>query len=184
VSSSASRPKRLAGGCRSAQTLGGRVPSQLHPQPMIEHIFIRPSPGEPQVECQSVQVVSGAGINGDRYYAAQDEPGQNITFVEAEEIERFCAANCLSLVPSATGRNVVTRGVRLNDLVGSTFAVGGLLFRGVELCEPCLNFGESLATGVLTPAQIFKQWVGRAGLRADALSSGELSVGAGLRAAA
>ena len=146
---------------------------------MIEHIFIRPAPNQAQQARERVEIVAGAGIRGDRYFGAQDEPGQNITFVEAEAIERFGAANGLSLMPSATGRNVVTRGVRLNELVGRTFSVGGLRFRGVELCEPCLTLGEALAPlASLTPAQVVREWVGRGGLRADVLSDGELAVGA------
>jgi MOSC domain-containing protein YiiM len=150
---------------------------------MIERIFIRTAPGGPAVECRQVEVVAGAGIRGDRWFAAQDEPGQNISFVEAEQIERFAQANGLDLALSATGRNVVTRGVRLNELVGRTFVVGGLRFRGVELCEPCLTLGNALATPALAPAQVVRQWVARAGLRADALSDGPLAVGDAFRPA-
>lgn len=145
---------------------------------MIERIFIRPPDGEQPLEQQRVQVVAGAGIRGDRYFDAHDEPGQNITFVEAEAIEAFALRHQRHLALSATGRNVVTRGVRLNGLVGKTFTVGGLRFRGVELCEPCLGLGDALATPSLPPAGVVKQWVHRAGLRADALTSGELSAGA------
>ncbi len=145
---------------------------------MIERIFIRLPKGEQQIERQRVEIVAGAGIRGDRYFDAQDEPGQNVSFIEAEEIEAFSAMHNKIVVPSAGGRNFVTRGVRLNELVGKTFAVGGLQFRGVELCEPCLGFGEALSTPELTPAEVVKHWVHRGGLRADALSSGELVVGA------
>ena len=55
----------------------------------IERIFIRPPSGDPTVEQKSVRIVAGAGIEGDRYFDSHDEPGQNITFVEAEAIEAF-----------------------------------------------------------------------------------------------
>lgn len=143
----------------------------------IEHIFTCPPGNTSQVEHQSVRVVAGAGIEGDRYYGAQDEPGQNITFVEAEEIERFAAAHRHPLDLSMTRRNVVTRGVRLNTLVGQEFTVGTIRFRGVELCEPCMGLGEALSSATLSPGQVIKHWLHRAGLRADVLSTGELSVG-------
>ena len=79
---------------------------------------------------------------------------------------------------SVTSRNVVTRGVRLNDLVGREFLVGSLRFRGAELCEPCLGLGEALATADLPPPSVVKRWLRKGGLRAVALSTGELSVGA------
>ena len=145
---------------------------------MIEHIFIRSVRGEPQTERDRVEVVTGAGIRGDRYFDAHKEPGQNITFVEAEAIEAFATHNGLSVHASATGRNIVTRGVRLNELVGRMFTVGELTFRGVELCEPCGSLGKKLTTSTLSPADVVRQWVHRAGLRADALTTGTLEVGA------
>jgi MOSC domain-containing protein YiiM len=150
----------------------------------IERIFIRPPGGNPTVERKSVRVVAGAGIEGDRYFDARGEPGQNVTFVEAEVIEAFAQEHRRPVELSATGRNVVTRGVRLNELAGREFVVGSVRFRGVELCEPCLNLGEVLASPALSPASVVKHWVHRGGLRADALTGGELYVGAGFKGAA
>jgi MOSC domain-containing protein YiiM len=150
---------------------------------VIEHIFIRSERGAPPLEQDRIEVVAGAGIRGDRYFDAHDEPGQNITFIEAEEIEAFAKRTGLKVNASCTGRNIVTRGVLLNKLVGKVFEVGGLRFRGVELCEPCLIFGTSVAAATLPPAAVVKDWVRRAGLRADALSSGTLTVGAQFRIA-
>jgi len=150
----------------------------------IERIFIRPPGGSPTIEQKSVRVVAGAGIEGDRYFDAHGEPGQNITFVEAEVIEAFAHEHRRPVELSATGRNVVTRGVRLNELVGCEFVVGSIRFRGVELCEPCLNLGEALASPTLSPARVVKHWVHRGGLRADALTGGELYVGARFKSAA
>ena len=144
----------------------------------IERIFTRPSAGKPQSEHTAVRIVAGKGIEGDRYFDTHDEPGQNITFIEAEEVEVFLNAQGLPIDLSVSGRNVVTRGVRLNDLVGREFTVGSLRFRGVELCEPCLGLGLQLATPALPPAKVVKCLVHKAGLRADALNSGNLALGA------
>ena len=99
----------------------------------IERIFIRPPGGNPTIEQKSVRVIAGAGIDGDRYFDANGEPGQNITFIEAEAIEAFAQEHQRPVDLSATGRNVVTRGVRLNEFVGREFVVGSVRFRGVEL---------------------------------------------------
>ena len=144
----------------------------------VERIFTRPPSGGAQVEQQHVTVVAGAGIEGDRYFGHHDEPGQNITLIEAEEIESFLNEFERQYDLSVSGRNVVTRGVRLNDLVGQEFYIGAVRFRGVELCEPCLGMGTSLASAELSAAQVVRRWVHRAGLRADALSSGEVAMGA------
>jgi MOSC domain-containing protein YiiM len=150
----------------------------------VERIFTRAASDDSQTDHQSVRVVAGSGIEGDRYFDSQGEPGQNVTFVEAEEIEAFFAEQQRPADLSATGRNIITRGVRLNELVGTEFLVGTVRFRGVELCEPCLSLGQALATPEIPPAKVVKRLVHRGGLRADALSSGEVAVGARFQNAA
>ncbi len=151
---------------------------------MIERIFTRSATDGSTHEHQSVLVVAGAGIEGDRYFDRHEEPGQNVTLVEAEEVERFITEHGRVNDLSITGRNLVTRGVRLNELVGKEFNVGAVRLRGVELCEPCLGLGAALAQGQLTPAHVVKSFVHRAGLRADVLSTGSISVGAAVAGAA
>ena len=151
---------------------------------VIERIYTRsPGTGANQ-EHRSVMVKAGAGIEGDRYFDRHDEPGQNITLIEVEELERFNAEHNSQHDPSVTGRNLVTRGVKLNALLGKEFTVGSVRFRGVELCEPCLGFGEALASNELTPPQVVKEYVNKCGLRADVLSSGEIAIGANVAGAA
>jgi len=144
----------------------------------VERIYLAGKPGAPQQEVVSVRVTVDAGIEGDRYFDAHDEPGQNLTLVEAEEIEAFLAERGRSVDLSCTRRNVVTRGVRLNDLVGREFTIGNVRLRGVELCEPCRSFGTRLAAPNFPVAAVVKRFVHRAGLRADILGSGVIAVGA------
>jgi len=150
----------------------------------VERIFIRQSPVGPQTEREFVEVVAGAGIKGDRYFDRHDEPGQNITLIEAEEIESFISEYQRAPDLSIFNRNIVTRGVRLNDLVGREFMIGDIRLRGVELCEPCLGFGKSLASPELSAAQVVKRLIHKAGLRADVLSSVSLARGAKITNAA
>ena len=84
----------------------------------IERIFVASEPGGVLIEILHVHVLAGAGIEGDRYFNAGDEPGQNITLVEAEVIEAFNANFGTRHELSCTRRNLVTRGVRLSPLVG------------------------------------------------------------------
>lgn len=146
----------------------------------VERIFVAKKPGGALTEVAHVRVIAGAGIDGDRYFRAKDEPGQNITLVEAEVIEAFNASFGTRHGLSCTRRNLVTRGVRLTELVGREFAVGSVRLRGVELCEPCAGLGEAMAADGVTAAMAVKYLVHRAGIRADVLSSGIIAVGAGL----
>jgi len=144
---------------------------------MIEAIYIAAAKGEPQVEVEAVRAVAGKGLEGDRNFGQSRWPGQNLTLVEAEEIEAFNRHCTRTIAPDATRRNIVTRGVRLNELVGREFRIGAVRLRGVELCEPCSKMGASLATCEQPVADVVKAWVHKAGLRADVLSDGTLRAG-------
>lgn len=144
----------------------------------LERIYIRPSPGAPQQQRRQVQAVAGQGLEGDRYFGAQDEPGQNVSLVEAEAIERWQMEAGQTFDLSVTARNLVTRGVRLNDLVGREFCIGPVRLLGVELCEPCMTLGQALQTANVAPHEVVRRWLKTGGLRATVLTSGELTVGA------
>lgn len=141
---------------------------------ILDRIFISPERGLPQTECERITVQSGMGIWGDRNFGKRTHPGQNITLVEAEEIELFCTEHAYPLDLSLTRINLVTRGVRLNDLVNVEFAIGGVKLRGIELCEPCILLGKNLSHDSLAPETAIKHWVHRGGLLADVILSGEI----------
>lgn len=113
---------------------------------------------------------AGRGLVGDRYHEGRgtfSDPhsvGHELTLVEAEVLEE------LGIGPDAARRNVVTRGIDLNALVGRRFTVGGVECIGRRLCEPCAHL-ERLSPGTLRPL------VHRGGLRADLLSDGTIRVG-------
>ena len=115
---------------------------------------------------ESVDVVAGKGLEGDRHFFADGaRPGGAITLIEAEVLED------VGLGGPQSRRQVVTRGVRLNDLVGKRFFVGEIECEGVELCEPCLHLQS------LTRPGIIDDLLHRGGLNADIVTSGTISVG-------
>jgi MOSC domain-containing protein YiiM len=130
----------------------------------VEAITIGPSDELAPVD--SVSVVAGCGLEGDRHYRPDGQrPGGAITLIEAEVLED------VGLTGPESRRQVVVRGVRLNDLVGRRFRVGDVECEGVELCEPCTHL-ESL-----TRPGIINDLTHRGGLNADVLTSGRVSVG-------
>lgn len=144
----------------------------------VERIFIVRTPGAAQAECESIAVVAGSGIEGDRYFGRHDEAGQNISLIEAEELEAFMREHGRPDDLSVSRRNLVTRGIRLNELVGQEFFVGEVKLRGVELCEPCLGLGSALAAPELPAAAVVQHLLHRAGLRAEVLTDGVIARGA------
>jgi MOSC domain-containing protein YiiM len=140
----------------------------------VEQIFLA-DPESPTYPVDSVLAITGRGLEGDRYLAAEDSwavSGSAITLIEAEQIEAIRAEHGVDLGDGRSRRQVVTRGVRLNDLVGQEFSVGAARCRGVELCEPCMHL-----TRLLGEPNLIKAAVHRAGLRADILSGGQIAVG-------
>lgn len=144
---------------------------------IVEAIFFTPQHGQAQHPHSQAELRAGRGIVGDCNFGESDWPGQNLTLVEAEEIEAFAAASGCPAELSMTRRNVVTRGARLAGLVGREFRVGEVRLRGVELCEPCAALGRRLATDSMGPAAVVGRLAHRAGLRADVLDDGWIRVG-------
>jgi MOSC domain-containing protein YiiM len=124
-----------------------------------------------------VRAVPGKGLEGDRYFRGEGSfsknpgGGRQVTLVAAEMLELLRSEHGISLPASETRRNLVTKGVSLNDLVGQVFQVGSVRMKGVRLAEPCNHLERLTKTGVL------KGLVHRAGLRADILDEGVLRVG-------
>lgn len=130
------------------------------------------------LELPAVQVKAGRGIVGDRFFSRSTQhPERNITLIEAEAIAAVAAELDLPVPAPAPRRNIVTRGIRLNALVGQTFRVGPVLLRGLELCEPCVVLGRHLQTDRCPPESIIRAFLRRGGLRATLLSDGVIRQG-------
>ncbi len=130
----------------------------------VEGINIGPS--DAIVSVESVSVLAGKGVEGDRHFRDDGaKPGQALTLIDAEALEE------VGLTGAQSRRQVVVRGVPLNDLVGRRFRVGDVECLGVELCEPCLHLQE------LTRPGIIKDLLHRGGLNVDVLRDGQIRVG-------
>ncbi len=148
---------------------------------MIEAIFVANKKREPQLSVSAIQVVAGKGIMGDRYFNHLKKPGQNITFIAAEEVENFNLMTGRSIQACDLRRNIVTRSIQLNELVGKHFQIGEVQFYGIELCEPCKTLGKLLTTPAMQPQEVIKAWTHKAGLRANIVTSGFIRVGMAFR---
>ena len=114
---------------------------------------------------QAVEVTEG-GVRGDRHFGER-----NLTLIEAEAIESFVSETGIELTASESRRQVLTRGIHLNDLVGRRFLVGEVECVGEEWCEPCSHLQGLTRPGVM------RGLVHRAGLLADIVSGGRIAVG-------
>jgi MOSC domain-containing protein YiiM len=116
-----------------------------------------------------IQCVAGRGILGDRFYDQEPVYNGQITFLEREVYLDLCNRfGVRDRSPGAFRRNVVTLGVRLNDLIGVEFVIQGIRFRGTEEARPCYWMDRAFAPGAKEALK------GRGGLRAIILNSGTL----------
>jgi MOSC domain-containing protein YiiM len=146
----------------------------------IELIYIAPNATAPTLAVDEVLAIPGVGLEGDRYAMRQGtffkpEPDFELTLIEAEAIEALKRDYNVELAPGESRRNLVTRGVALNHLVGRDFQIGGVKAHGIRLCEPCSHLQR------LTGKQVIKGLLHRGGLRAQILTQGSIRVGDAVR---
>jgi hypothetical protein len=137
----------------------------------VEEILVGKAPLTPPVLVLGACAVAGRGLLGDRYYSRvgtwsdyPDQTGVHLTLIEAEVLE------AVGLTGAEARRNVVTRDIRLNELIGKRFSIGPIVCAGIRLCEPCTHLSQ--LTGIPLDALVH-----RGGLRADIISDGAIAVG-------
>ncbi len=143
----------------------------------IDSIYIASEKESTMQSVKEIRAVPTKGLEGDRYFNQsgtfwKDQPDYEVTLIEIEAFEGMRRESGLDLDPSEGRRNIVTRGVPLNHLVGKDFKIGDVVFRGVRLCEPCKHL-QNLAS----KKNILSGLIHRGGLRAQVLSEGVICVG-------
>jgi MOSC domain-containing protein YiiM len=143
----------------------------------VEAIAVAPEPQTAMMLLAEAVARAGLGLEGDRYFEGRgtfSDPhatGNDLTLIEAEVLESLELPGGSPLAPQDARRNVVTRGIDLNALVGRRFTVGTAMCVGRRLCEPCAHLERLTAPGVL------RALVHAGGLRADVLVDGVIRVG-------
>jgi MOSC domain-containing protein YiiM/ADP-ribose pyrophosphatase YjhB (NUDIX family) len=165
----------------SLRASGFRPSAEATTEGVVEAIHVAAAAGEPVREVELVRANAGVGLEGDRYalgrghYSPDLRVSRDLTLIEAEVIEDLERNRGIVLAPGETRRNLTTRGIRLNDLVGRRFWVGEVLCEGTRLCEPCQYLTE------LTGKPLLRALVHRGGLRADIVRGGRIRRGDRLR---
>ena len=141
-------------------------------------LYIGPVRGEPMQPVDEVVAIEGSGLEGDRYSTAEgtfgrsgDPSARGVTLIESEAIAAAEAEGGFELGLGEPRRNVVTRGVALNHLVGREFAVGEVRLEGIKLSEPCKHLED------LTGKKLRRPLIHRGGLRARIVRGGVIRVG-------
>jgi MOSC domain-containing protein YiiM len=139
-------------------------------------IHIATAAASPMLAIESAQAIPGKGLEGDRYFEqrgtfSKPTPDYEVTLIESEALDVLARETGIVLEPGTSRRNITTRGVSLNDLVGKEFQVGEVTLRGLRLCEPCAHLEK------LTGRRLVKPLTHRGGLRAQILTAGVIRAG-------
>ena len=123
-------------------------------------------------EVVSIEVLANKGVIGDRHFKDFNDPYCQLSLIESENIDYYNLKYGLNIPYVNFRRNVVTKGVRLNELVGKKLQVGKVELEGVDLCRPCRHLTE-----ILNQNNILKEFIRKGGLRCQILSSSTINIG-------
>ena len=123
-------------------------------------------------EVNSIEVLANQGIIGDRHFKEFNDPYSQLSLIESENIDYYNIKYGLNIPYIDFRRNIITKGIRLNDLIGKKFLVGEVELEGIDLCRPCRHLCE-----LLDQDNIIKEFLRRGGLRCQILSSSSIEVG-------
>ena len=124
------------------------------------------------IDVTQINLVAGKGIIGDRHFKDYNDPFNQLSIIESENIDEYNLKYKSNIPYLNFRRNIITKGIRLNDLIGKKFLVGEVELEGVDLCRPCRHLCE-----LLDQDNIIKEFLRKGGLRCQILSSSSIEVG-------
>ena len=127
---------------------------------------------QPISEVHSIEVLANKGIVGDRHFHESNDPYNQLSLIESENIDDYNIKFGLNIPYIDFRRNVVTKGIKLNDLIGKKLKVGNVELVAIELCRPCRHLTE-----MLHQKNILKEFMRKGGLRCQILTSSKINIG-------
>ena len=121
---------------------------------------------------ETIDVIKNKGILGDRYFSEFNDPYNQLSLIESENIDYYNKKYNLSIPYIDFRRNIVTKGISLNDLIGKKILIGNIQLEGIDLCRPCRHLANKLEQN-----NIIKEFLRRGGLRCQILNSASIKIG-------
>ena len=123
-------------------------------------------------EVETIEVLANKGVVGDRHFDNYNDPYCQLSLIEAENIDEYNLKFGLNIPYLDFRRNIIPKGIKLNDLVGKKLSIGNAEVEGIDLCRPCRHLTE-----MLDQENILKEFLRKGGLRCQILSSSKIKVG-------
>ena len=123
-------------------------------------------------EVESIEVITNKGIVGDRHFKDYNDPYCQLSLIESENIDQYNTKYGLNISYVDFRRNVITKEIKLNNLIGKKFFIGKVQVEGIDLCRPCRHLTE-----ILKQENILKEFLRKGGLRCKILTSSKINIG-------
>ena len=137
----------------------------------VVNICITSESGKKMESINSIKVIANKGIVNDRYFKEDNDKNNQITLIESENVDYYNKVSGTNLIPTDFRRNVITKGISLNILVGKEILIGEVRLKVHDLCEPCRYLQE-----LLGEKNLVKKLLNRGGLRCELLTNGNINV--------
>ena len=123
------------------------------------------------IETSEIDLIAGKGIVNDRHFKDYNDPLNQLSIIESENIDEYNLKNKLNIPYLNFRRNIVTKGIKLNDLVGKKISVGSVKLEVLDLCRPCRHLSEKLGRN-----DIIKEFLRKGGIRCQIMNNGKISL--------
>jgi len=123
-------------------------------------------------EVNSINLVAGKGAIGDRHFRDYNDPYNHLSIIESESIDEYNKKYNLNIPYLNFRRNIITRGIKLNDLIDKKILIGNVQLNVIDLCRPCRHLSEKLGKD-----NIIKELLRKGGIRCEILNDGKISTG-------
>ena len=137
----------------------------------VLNICITSESGKKMEPMNSIKVIANKGIVNDRYFKENNDKKNQITLIESENVDYYNKISGTNFIPTDFRRNVITKGISLNKLVGKEILIGEVRLKIHDLCEPCRYLQE-----LLGEKNLVKKFLNRGGLRCELLTNGNINV--------
>ena len=122
------------------------------------------------VEVNTINLIAGKGVIGDRHFKDYNDPYNHLSIIESENIDEYNKKYNLDIPYLDFRRNIVTKGIRLNDLINKKILIGNVKLEVIDLCRPCRHLSEKLHKD-----NIIKEFLRKGGIRCEILNDGKIS---------
>ena len=123
------------------------------------------------IETNEINLIAGKGVVGDRHFKDYNDPLNQLSIIESENIDEYNLKYKLNIPYLNFRRNIVTRGVKLNDLVEKKISIGSVKLDVIDLCRPCRHLSEKLGRN-----DIIKEFLRKGGIRCEIINDGKISL--------